>query len=169
MMPEPTEFTKEEVLPFFTTAEPTDPATLEWAPIAGIFGGTLRLRLHITERNLSPELLDAIRHTRYPDSDVPEVLGLRRALVDACARAGIRIQLEPGPRELQTGLVGFFEPFKVRWPFEKARVTMTMAPGEFQWNLLRARKEKGPDAARLELLKEELLEGTRNWLRNGNR
>ena len=165
---EPTEFTKEEVLPVFTST-PTDPSKLVWAPIAGILGGTLRLRMHITEANLSPELLDAIRHTRYPDVDVPEIVGLRRVLQAAAAKAGIPITLLLGPRELQQGLVGFFEPFLVRWPFEKARLTMTMAPGEFQWNLMRARKEKGRDAGRLEALKTELLEGTRAWIRNGNR
>jgi hypothetical protein len=166
---QPTNFTKEEVLPFFTTAEPTDPSTLTWAPIAGLFGGTLRLRLHITEANLSPELLDAIQHTRYPEADVPEVVGLRRILVDACANVGIPIQVDPGPRELQKGMVGFFEPFTIRWPFAKARLAMTIAPGEFQWNLLSARKETGPDALRLESFKHELLERTRTWLRNGNR
>ncbi len=168
-MSEPTDFSAEEVLPIFTTATPTDPATLDWAPIAGIFRGTLRLRLHITETNLSPELLDAIRHTRYPDADVPEVVGLRRALEVACSRAGVPVRLDPGPRELQSGMVGFFQPFLVRWPFTKAQLTMTMAPGEFQWNLMGARKEKGPEAQRLEAFKRELLEQTRGWLMNGNR
>jgi len=168
-MSEPTNFTKEEVLPIFTSATPTDPAALEWAPIAGIFRGTVRLRMHITPGNLSEELLDAIRHTRYPDADVPEVLGLRRVLEAACARAGVALRLDPGPRDLQTGFVGFFQPFLVRWPFARAKLTMTIAPGEIQWNLSDARKEKGPDAERLDIAKRELLEGTRAWIRNGNR
>jgi len=46
---------------------------------------------------------------------------------------------------------------------------MTIAPGEIQWNLSDARKEKGPDAERLEIAKRALLEGTRTWIRNGNR
>ena len=46
---------------------------------------------------------------------------------------------------------------------------MTIAPGEIQWNLSDGRKEKGPDAERLEIAKRELLEGTRAWIRNGNR
>jgi len=168
-MSEPTNFTKEEVLPIFTSTTPTDPAALEWAPIAGIFRGTVRLRMHITPGNLSEELLDAIRHTRYPDADVPEVLGLRRVLESACGRAGVALRLDPGPSDLQTGFVGFFQPFLVRWPFARAKLTMTIAPGEIQWNLSDGRKEKGPDAERLEIAKRELLEGTRAWIRNGNR
>ena len=165
----PTNFTKEEVLPIFTSPTPTDPATLDWTPIAGIFGGTLRLRMRITDATLSPELLDAIRHTTYPDKDVPEVLGLRRVLEAAAARAGVSVRLEPGPRALQTGFVGFFQPFLVRWAFAKATLTMTIAPGEFQWNLGHARKERGRDAERLDVLKQSLLEGARAWLRNGSR
>lgn len=168
-MPEPTNFTKEEVIPIFTSPTPTDPATLEWAPIAGLFGGALRLRMRITEQTLSVELLDAIRHTRYPDADVPEVLGLRRVLGSAASRASIAVRLDPGPRDLQTGFVGYFQPFLVHWPFAKATLVMTIAPGEFQWNLGRAKKERGPDAERLEVFKKELLEGTRGWLRNLNR
>ena|SRR6266540_2998282 len=165
----PTEFTREEVLANFTMATPTDPATLDWAPIAGIFGGTLRLRMHITKSNPSPELLEAIRHTRYPEADVPEVVGLRRALETACARTGIPLRLDPGPRELQMGPVGFFRPFLVQWPFARAKLTMTIAPGEFQWNLSHARKEKAADAQRLDAFRRDLLAGTRDWIRNGNR
>src|SRR5438046_10702 len=85
------------LMPSFTSTSPTGPGALEWSPIAGIFRGTVHLRMHITPGNLSEELLDAIRHTRYPDADVPEVLGLRRVLEAACARAGVALRLDPGP------------------------------------------------------------------------
>src|SRR5437879_12270625 len=115
-MSEPTNFTEEEVLPIFTSAPPTAPAALEWAPIAGIFRGTVRLRMHITPGNLSEELLDAIRHTRYPDVDVPEVLGLRRVLEAACARDGVELSHDHSTRRLQTGFVGFYPHLLVvRW------------------------------------------------------
>src|SRR5207245_10334270 len=120
-MSEPTNFTKEEVLPIFTSATPTDPAALEWAPIAGIFRGTVRLRMHITPGNLSEELLDAIRHTRYPDADVPEVLGLRRDLETAGGKAGVALRVDPGPRDMQTGFVAFFQPFTVGRPVAPAK------------------------------------------------
>ena len=95
--------------------------------------------------------------------------GLLRVLGDAAAKSGVPVQTERGPQALQTGIVGFFEPWKVRWSLQRAKLSIAIAPGEFQWILSDARKERGPDAARLEAFQATLLEGSREWLRNGNR
>lgn len=161
--------TTEEVLAFFASGSPTDPVSLEWAPLAGLLGGPLRLRMTVTRTTISPEMVEAYRTAVYPPTDVPEVKGLLRVLEATCARAHVPYRLVPGRRDLQTGPVGFFEPHKIVLPFPRARLAMTIAPGEFQWVLTGAKKEKGVEAERLEALRAALLEQTREWLRRGNR
>jgi hypothetical protein len=165
----PEAFSREDLLGVFTTSEPTPPERLEWTPLMGLLKNYTRLRMNITEANASEELLDAAARARYPEDDVPEIRGLLRVLDDACRVAGVSYRLERGPRELIRGMVGYFEPYKIRLPFAKAILELAIAPAEFQWVLRKSKNEPSENAARLEQLKASLLEGTRQWLRNGNR
>jgi hypothetical protein len=165
--PEP--FSREDVLGVFTTPTPTIPEDLEWTPLIGLFKNYARLRMNITQANVSEELLGAWQRVRYPDEDVPEVRGLLRVFDDACRVAGLSHRLERGSRELIRGMVGYFEPYKIRLPFAKATLSLTIAPAEFQWILSNSRKEPAGNVPKIEQLKASLLEGTRQWLRNGNR
>ena len=160
---------REDVLHLFTAAARTDPDRLSWAPLLGILGNTLRLRMNITEDTLSQELFDAASTLRYPNVDPPEVRGLIRVLHAAGAGAGVPYRLEAGPHELQTGMVGFFEPYKIRLPFVRATLAMVIAPQEFQWILKNAAKEPAPWSERLPEFRRLIEIGTREWLRNGNR
>lgn len=137
--------------------------------MATLFRNTLRLRMNITAANISDEMVEAYRTALYPEADVPEVRGLLQVLDSACSRAGVPVRLEAGTRQVNAGLVGFFEPHKIVLPFARARLMLAVAPAEFQWVLQNARKEKGAGAGRVEALQRELLTGTREWVRRGNR
>jgi len=162
------EVTREDVLGLFYPA-PTDPYSLKWDPLMGFMKGILRLRLNITPQNASPELVEACRLFVLPEEDLPEVKGLMRALGAACARAGLAHQFTKGPRGLQEGVVSAFEPYKLGLPFRRAELILAIGPGEFQWILKHANKERPPLSDRLEILKRGLLEEMRVWLRRGNR
>ena len=163
------EASREETMEFLFDNEPTAPSILEWKPLAVLFKSTIRLRMNITKQNASLPLVDACRTFSYPSEAPPEVQGLLRVLDNACLKANVKYQLTKGARKLQEGLVGFFEPYIIQLPFKKARLSMTIAPGEFQWILKNIKKEKPPFANQLERLKHELLKETREWLRKGNR
>lgn len=158
--------TRQEVVDWLLTTAPTKSDELEWKPL--LTRNIMRLRMNATPENASEELIDAYRTARYPDSDIPEIRGLLRVLEEVCRRAGLALALQPGTRELITGLVGYFEPHKIGLPFERATLSLTIAPGEFQWVVSGAKKERA-HASQLESLMRELLVGTREWLRQGNR
>jgi hypothetical protein len=162
------EVSREEIMGLFC-ARPNDLHTLEWKPLIGLFKNTLRLRMNITPENASLPLVDACRKFIYPLEDPLEIQGLVKALDMACSRANLNYQIMKGPRELQKGAVGFFEPYKIQLPFKKVKLSLTIAPGEFQWILQKVKKEKPPLANKLEILKQELLKETKEWLRRGNR
>ena len=122
-----------------------------------------------TKSNASSPLIDACRLFIYPEEDLQEVKGLLKALNQACKKANLKYQILKGPRELQEGTLGFFEPFRIQLPFKKAILWMHIGPGEFQWILRNARKEKGILADQLESFKKELLIETKEWLKRGNR
>lgn len=66
-------------------------------------------------------------------------------------------------------MVGFFEPNKLQLSFARATLSMVIAPQEFQGILKDAKKETPANSMALETLKREILAGTREWVRNGNR
>ena len=169
MAPPVQHYGREDVLAVFTTDKPTDPDSLVWAPLLGFLGNTLRLRMNITEANLSQELFDAASTLRYPDMDPPEVRGLVRVLGAACTGAGFPYRLEAGPHEMQTGTIGFFEPYKFRLPFMRASLVLYIVPQEFQWVLKGAGKEPLPWSQRMAEFQRLIQVGTQQWLRNGNR
>jgi len=163
------EVSREEIIDLLFRGIPTDPDTLDWKPLLKIFKNILRLRMNITRQNASWPLIDACRFYIYPDEDIPEVKGLMTVLDRACKNANLDYRLIKGPRKLQEGGVSYFEPYKIELPFKKAKLSMTIAPGEFQWIIEKARKEKDLSAKQLEKLKQELLRETKEWLRRGNR
>jgi len=165
----PTEFSREDVLDNLIPTVPADPNTLEWEPLIGILRNSLRLGMNMTEATLSEEMLRAFQTSRYPEADVPEIRGLIRGLEAACSRAAVPLRLERGPRELQSGLIAAFVPVRIHLRFERATLLLAIAPGEFQWILKDARKERGSAAAQVDALRRALLEETRTWVRNGNR
>ena len=165
----PEEGTIEEIKGIFCHAEPTNPNTLNWNPLIGLLKNRIRMRMKITEQNASIELLDACRKYIYPEEDVPEVKGLLKVLEIACFRAKLSYRLEHGPKGIQPGFVGFISPYHIHLPFRKARLFMAIAPGEFQWVMHGAVKEKPPLSNQLEIFKEWLLRETREWVRRGNR
>lgn len=167
-MKQPEEATREEIAEMFYK-EPTNPSELEWKPLMGFMKNTLRLRMNVTKQNASLPLTDACRTYVYPEEEVPEIEGLIRALEAACAKAGVGYRLVRGPRDLEQGFAASFQPWKIVLPFRKARLTLAIGPGEFQWILENAKKERGPLSDKLERLKRELLAETREWLRRGNR
>ena len=167
-MKKPEEATREEIAEMFYK-EPTDPSKLDWKPLMGFVKNTLRLQMVMTKENASLPLTDAMRTYVYPEEDVPEIEGLLRALRTACEKTGVGYRLVRGPRELYQGFVASFQPWKISLPFRKARLVLAIGPGEFQWILKYAKKERGPLSDKLERLKRELLEETREWLRRGNR
>ena len=162
------EVSREEAL-LFVSSKPTDPSTLEWRAVLGIFKGYLRLRLRITARNVGPELLDALRTLKYQNQDPPEVKGLLAALTAALSKAGITCKITEGPKDLQQGTLGYFEPYKFSMPFKKAQLYLRIHISEIQWILRHANKEPRQSAARLGAFKGALRDETREWLRKGNR
>jgi len=84
---------------------PTDPDTLDWKPLL-MSWNTLRLRMNASTSNASPELIEAWRVGRYPETDIPEIRNLLRVLDEACRRAAIPHQVLPGARELIKGFHG---------------------------------------------------------------
>ena len=169
MTPSVQHYGREDVLEVFTASARTNPDTLSWAPLLGFLGNTLRLRMNITEDNISQELFDAASTLRYPDMDPPEVRGLVRVLDAACTGAGIPYRLEAGPHEMQTGTIGFFEPYKFRLPFVRASLVLYIVPQEFQWVLKGAGKEPAPWSQRMPEFQRLIQVGTQQWVRNGNR
>lgn len=167
-MKKPEEASREEIAGLFHD-KPTDPSKLEWKPLMGFMKNTLRLQMGITKENASLPLTDACRTYVYPEEDVLEIKGLLRALEAACEKAGVGYRLVKGPRELYQGFVASFQPWKIVLPFKKARLVLAIGPGEFQWILENAKKERGPLSDKLERLKRELLAETKEWLKRGNR
>ena len=135
----------------------------------GLFKNHLRLRMNMTHQNASPELLDACRKFVYPEFDIPETTGLLRCFTEACHKSNLQYQLLSGPRELQSGGVAYFEPYKFRLPFQKIELHMTIAPGEFQWIMKNVKNEPPHLQMVLETFKLELLNATRDWVVKGNR
>lgn len=149
--------------------KPTDPASLKWAPLFGLMGGYLRLRLNVTAHNASEELLEAYQKTELPDRELPEISGLLRAIERSCERAKLNCSFEKGPSGLQEDIVSHYEPYKVKWELEKATLSLVIAPGEIQLILRKANKEPKPRADQLEIFKKSMLDSIREWLRRGNR
>jgi len=160
---------REDVLHPFTATARTVPDRIPWPPLPGIPGNTLRLRTNIPQASHGHELSGAASTLRSPNVDPPEVRRLIPVLHAAGAGAEVPYRPEAPPHELQTGMVGFFEPYKIRLPFVRATLEMVIAPQEFQWILKNAGKEPAPWSERLPEFRRLIEIGTREWLRNGNR
>jgi len=125
--------------------------------------------MNITRENMSKELLGAYKYSKLPDKDLPEISGLLKVLDAGCKRNGLAYHLEKGPRDLQIEMVSNFEPYKIILPFEKVKLTLIIAPGEFQWILWNEKKEPKVNRDRVISFKESILAGTKKWLREDNR
>ncbi len=66
-------------------------------------------------------------------------------------------------------MVRSFESYKLKLSFARGTLSMVIAPQEFQGILKDAEKEPPANSMALETLKREILAGTREWVRNGNR
>lgn len=161
-----------EKLPKYFSQVEMDPSKLKWISFYKMTSKILVLNMFATQENASLPLVNIHRTDTYPTKEIPEVKGLIRVLDRACRTADLEYQLIKGSREMKVHSdFEYYEPYLIQLPFTKAKLSLhiDMGPAQFQWILKNFKKEKPSLANQLEILKQELLKETKEWIKRGNR
>ncbi|MHA1991719.1 MAG: hypothetical protein ACW981_05565 [Candidatus Hodarchaeales archaeon] len=160
----------------FLFGKSSDPDKLAWKKFSffsrKVLGDVLRIRIKVTHENVSDQLLNIYVNTDYNyDQEPPEIVSLLRCFTKSLEMAGLEGSFEKSSDEgeLKGEITRYSEPYEFIIPFEKTKLHLTVILGEIQWNLVDSTKESETNISMLETLKENLLEQTKEYVKNGNR
>jgi hypothetical protein len=156
--------------------KPSDPNKLVWKKYnffsRMLLGDILRIRIKVTNENVSNQLLNIYANTTYNYiQEPPEIISLLDCFSKALDLAGLKGNSEKSldEGELKGDFIKYFEPYVFHIPFEKITLHLAITLDEFQWNLVDSSKEPENNVFSLETFKENLLEQSRIFVKNNNR
>ena len=162
-------------LMFSLSGKTTNPDKLKWKKLGFlsrlIAGNIDRLRINITNHNISQEFISILSETKYNFENEPvEVLDLISLLKKSCDSIGLNLKINRmiDNSDLKGDFVRYLEPYEFELPFETSKLTLAISIFEFQWNLMLG-DENELNFENIRKLKIQLLNNMKQYIKNGNR
>lgn len=171
---ESTTFTKEDEESLFRwlSGKPTTPNKAVWKK-SGFFkrlflGYEWRIRLQITEENISQEMRDIYVKLKYNRESEPQgIQKIVSIIKESCVEAGILLSIENDEDTLETGVWSFYHPYKFDIGMSKVHFELNIPIGEVQLYIIGYNKESSENKIHLDKFIEISGEKIQSWVLKG--